>query len=72
MVFTLKTPGELIDELSITNIKCAFLVDKIQKNQHSKEEAKKLQDLNRYRSQLRNDIDELFGNVGTDRKDMKV
>lgn len=68
----IKTPGELIDELSITNIKCAFLVDKIQKNEHTREEAKKLQDLNRYRSQLRNDIDALFDNVGSDRKDMKV
>jgi len=67
-----KTPGELIDEISIVNIKIAFLVDKVQKNQHTVEEAKKIQDLNRYRSQLRNAIDELFGGVGADRKDMKV
>lgn len=55
-----KNIGELIDELSITNIKVFYLVDKVQKNEHSKEDAKKLQDANSYRSQLRNAINEYF------------
>jgi hypothetical protein len=50
----------LIDELSITNIKIFMLVDKVQKNEHTKEEAKKLQDLNSYRSQLCNALNEEF------------
>jgi hypothetical protein len=58
----------LIDELSITNIKIFFLVDKVQKNQHSLEEAKKIQDLNSYRSQLVNALNEEFG----DKLDIKI
>lgn len=56
-----KTIGSLIDELSITNIKIFMLVDKVQKNEHTKEEAKKLQDLNSYRSQITNAINEWAG-----------
>lgn len=63
-----KTIGMLIDELSITNIKVFYLVDKVQKNEHSKEDAKKLQELNSYRSQLTNAINEYFG----ERTDIKV
>jgi len=37
-----------------------MLVDKVQKDEHSREEAKKLQDLNIYRSQLMNAISEEF------------
>lgn len=55
-----KTIAELIDELSITNQKIFALVDKVQRNDHTKEEAKKLQDLNSYRSQLKNAINEFF------------
>lgn len=55
-----KTPSELIDELSITNIKIFMLVDKVQQNIHTKEDAKKLQDANSYRSQLKNAINEFF------------
>ena len=39
-----KTLGSLIDELSIVNIKIFHLIDKVQKNEHSKEDAKKIQD----------------------------
>lgn len=63
-----KTIGALIDELSITNIKVFFLVDKVQKDEHTKEDAKKLQDLNNYRSQLTNAINEYFD----ERQEVKV
>jgi hypothetical protein len=63
-----KTTAQLIDELSITNIKIFYLVDKVQKNQHSLEEAKKIQDLNSYRSQLVNALNEEFG----ERRDIKI
>lgn len=55
-----KTIGALIDELSVTNIKIFYLVDLVQKNKHSKKDAKKLQDLNSYRSRLINAINEHF------------
>lgn len=63
-----KTIGELIDTLGITNIKIFMLVDKVQKDEHTKEDAKKLQELNSYRSQLVNAINEYFN----ERKDIKV
>ncbi len=53
-----KTLAELIDELSVINIKIFMLVDKVQKNEHTKEEAKKIQDLNLQRSKLKNAISE--------------
>lgn len=56
-----KTIGELIDELSITNIKIAFLVAKIESNQHTREDASKVQELNRYRSALKNAINQTLG-----------
>lgn len=55
-----KTIGELIDELSVTNNKIFYLVDKVQRNAHTVEEAKKIQDLNTYRVQLKNSINEFF------------
>ncbi len=63
-----KTIGQLIDELGITNMKIFYLVDKVQKNEHTKEEAKKIQDLNSLRSELVNAINEFFN----DKKDIKV
>jgi hypothetical protein len=63
-----KTKAQLIDELSITNIKIFYLVDKVQKNEHTLEDAKKIQDLNSYRSQLVNALNEEFG----DKKETKV
>lgn len=56
----LKSIATLIDELSVTNIKIFYLVDKVQQNQHTKKDAKKLQDLNLFRSKLMNAINEHF------------
>jgi hypothetical protein len=55
-----KSIATLIDELSVTNIKIFMLVDKIQKNEHTKEDAKKLQDLNSYRAELCNALNKEF------------
>ncbi len=55
-----KSLATLIDELSVTNIKIFMLVDKIQKNKHTKKDAKKAQDLNIYRGKLMNAINEFF------------
>lgn len=55
-----KTIAELIDELSVTNIKIFMLVDKIRKDEHTKEEAKKVEELNLYRSKLKNAINSFF------------
>jgi len=55
-----KSIGELINELGITNIKIFHLVDKIQRDKRTREDAKKLQDLNRFRSELVNAINESF------------
>lgn len=54
----------LIDELSITNCKIFSLVDKVQKNEHTKEDAYKLQKLNSYRAELSNALNEAFGEAG--------
>lgn len=56
-----KSLGVIIDELSVTNIKIFMLIDKVHKNEHTKEDATKIQDLNLYRSQLINAINEEFG-----------
>lgn len=63
-----KTIGSLIDELSVVNIKIFYLIEKVQKNEHTKEEAKKIQDLNKYRSELTNAINEYFN----ERIDIKI
>lgn len=55
-----KTVGEMIDELSVTNNKIFYLVDKVQRNVHTVEEAKKIQDLNTYRVMLKNEINAFF------------
>ena len=55
-----KTFGEIVDELSIVNNKIFNLVDKVQNNTHTKEEAKKIQDLNKKRWVLINAINEYF------------
>jgi len=55
-----KTIGELIDGLGIVNIKIFYLVDKIQKNEHTRKDAKKLQDLNKLRSKYMNAINAEF------------
>ena len=63
-----ETIGSLIDKLSIVNIKIFNLVDLVQANLHTKEDAKKLQDLNTYRSQLINAINEYF----KERQEVKI
>ncbi len=63
-----KTIGELIDSLTITNSKIFYLVDKVQKDEHTREDAKKIQDLNKYRSELVNAINEFY----KERQDIKV
>lgn len=63
-----KTFGELIDSLTITNNKIFYLVDKVQKDEHTREDAKKIQDLNKYRSELVNAINDYF----KERQDIKV
>lgn len=60
--------GTIVDELIITNIKIFYLVDKVQRDEHTKEDAKKIQDLNNYRSELTNAVNEFFG----ERKQIKV
>lgn len=63
-----KTIAELIDSFIITNIKIFMLVDRVQKNDFTKEDAKKIQDLNTYRSQLNNAINEYF----KERQEVKI
>lgn len=59
-MFMIKTIGELIDGLSIVNIKIFYLVDKVLKNEHTREDAKKIQDLNLVRSGYVNAINDYF------------
>jgi len=59
-----KPISDLVDELSITNIKIYFLEEKVANNIHTKEEAKKIQELNKYRSQLKNALSEEFNQPG--------
>ena len=60
--------GELIDILSVTNCKIFYLVDKVQRNDFEKEDAKKIQELNKYRSEVTNAINEYF----KERQEIKV
>lgn len=53
------TLAELIDILSVTNIKIFFLIEKINQDEYTKEDAKKVQELNSYRSKLKNAISEI-------------
>lgn len=55
-----KTIATLIDELIVTNLKIFHLVEKIQKNIHTRGDAKKAQELNRFRSELCNAINKEF------------
>ena len=63
-----KNLSELIDSLITTNIKIFMLVDKVQRNVHTVDDAKRIQDLNTYRSQLANAINEWAG----ERKEIKI
>jgi len=63
-----KTIGELIDSLGIVNNKIFYLVDKVQRDKHTREDAKKIQDLNKLRSNLINAINKYFN----EREEIKV
>jgi hypothetical protein len=56
-----KSLGELIDELSIVNIKSYMLVDKVRARTATVEDQIKIDDLNIYRSKLKNAINKHFG-----------
>lgn len=51
-----KSIATLIDELTVTNIKIFHLVDTIEKGEHTLDDAKKAQVLNKYRSKLCNSL----------------
>ena len=55
-----KTIPELIDELSVTNIKVFFLIEKIQDGRGTIEDGQKVQSLNKYRSKLMSALAEEF------------
>ena len=55
-----KSVSTLIDELTVTNLKIYHLVDKIEKDEHTRKDAKKAHDLNRYRSELCNALNREF------------
>lgn len=52
--------GELIDGLSVANIKTFYLVDKVQKGSHDLEDQVKIQALNKRRWEFINAINEYF------------
>lgn len=55
-----KTIATIIDELIVTNIKIFMLVDKVQKDKHTRKDAKKLQELNSFRAELLNALNKEF------------
>ncbi len=56
-----KTLAELVDELSITNVKIALLVERMEGPAGTLEDARKIQALNRYRSALKNALNGMLG-----------
>jgi hypothetical protein len=63
-----KTIGQLVDELSVTNIKIFMMVEKIEEGKNTKEDAQKMQTLIKYRSQLTNAINAEFGSTAESTK----
>ena len=63
-----KSLSQIIDELTVTNIKIFHLVEKMENNKHTLKDAKDAHDLNRYRSQLCNAISREF----QERENIKV
>ena len=55
-----KSISTLIDELTVTNLKIYHLVEKIENNEHTLQDAKKAHDLNRYRSEICNCLNREF------------
>lgn len=56
-----KSIAEIIDELSITNCKIFWLTEKVNSDAGNIEDMKKIQKLNKYRSELKNAINEELG-----------
>jgi len=52
--------GELVDGLSVVNIKTFYLVDKVQNGSHELEDQRKIQALNKRRWEFINAINEYF------------
>jgi hypothetical protein len=52
--------GEMIDGLSIVNIKSFYLVDKVQNGSHELDDQRKIQILNKRRWEFINGINEYF------------
>lgn len=63
-----KSIGQLIDEISVTNIKIFMLVETTENKKNSVEDAWKLQNLVKYRAQLRKAIDETIEGVSNEIK----
>jgi hypothetical protein len=55
-----KSLSELIDELSIVNVKIFMLVERVERDDHTREDATAMQTLIKYRSRLKNAINELW------------
>lgn len=56
-----KSIGQVIDELSVTNIKIYMKVEEVEAGKNEAQDAQKLQKLIKYRSQLINAINEELG-----------
>jgi hypothetical protein len=64
-----KSIAELIDELSVTNIKIFMMVERVERDEHTREDATAMQTLIKYRSRLKNAINDL---VEGGRQEVKV
>lgn len=63
-----KSISELIDELSVTNIKIYMMVEEVEAGRNSKEDAQKMQSLIKYRSALKNAINQELGDRKEEQK----
>ena len=63
-----KTLGELVDEISIVNIKIFMMVEQLERHENTIEDAWKMNALVKRRSELRNAINQKIG----DKVDIKV
>jgi len=64
-----KSIGELIDALSVTNIKIYMLVERVERKENTVEEGQRMNALVKYRSQLTNAIN---AELGVDEQIVKV
>jgi hypothetical protein len=63
-----RTLGDLVDALSVVNIKIFMMVDSLERHENSVEDAWKMNNLVKQRSQLRSAINEKVG----EEKEIKV